>query len=219
MEIKYLTISSKNQITLNREVRDILDIQSGDKVYFENTPSGVLLKKAEHAHTCPICNGDKNFMNDKCLICDGEGIIKEHLDSKLIVNKLINILLANNININIQPDNTINYIINSKSYINIVSEYIDKCQMFIIRDSLLKFVESKTLIDKETKDRCLALFDNNKNIDEILKTINETQLEVIKSILKEKSSVTEEECTTFVNAFDDKYKSKVSSFLLSFISL
>ena len=219
MEIKYLTISSKNQITLNREVRDILDIQSGDKVYFENTASGVLLKKAEHSHICPICNGEKTFLSDKCLVCNGEGIIKEELDSKLIINKIINILLTNNININIQSDDTVNYIINSVSSIDMVSKYIDKCQMFIVRDSLLKFIYNKTLINQNDKAKYTNLFINKESLDEVVKAINETQLEIIKAILEEKSSISQEEYNTFVNAFDDKYKSKVSNFLISFVSL
>lgn len=219
MERKYLTLSSKNQITLNKEVRDALDIESGDKVYFENSPYGVLIKKAEMITTCPICNGDKVFLDDKCLICDGEGTIKEDLTPSLIAKKLINILMLNNVSINIATDNELGYIINSIVDDFKISRYINECQMAIIKISLSKFIENKSILHKDFKDKCIKAAKNFIDEDDMIKTLNEVQLEIVKAILKEKSTITQSEYEVFVNSFDDKYKSKVSNFLITFISL
>lgn len=219
METKYLTISSKNQITLNKEIRNALDISSGDKVYFYQTAHGFILKKAEDNNICPVCEGNKKILNQQCLICEGQGFLKEKLDSKFIVNKLVSILLNNDIDVDIKTDKLLGYIINSKANEELLDEYISRCQLYIVKDTLSKFIDKGILISSSVKEQFVSLCEDKPYKEHIIKMINDTQLGIIKSVLKEKGSITSEECSKFTEAFDEQYKDSVSKFLLSFVTL
>lgn len=219
METKYLTISSKNQITLNKEIRNALDISSGDKVYFYQTAHGFILKKAEDNNICPVCEGNKKILNQQCLICKGQGFLKEKLDSKFIANKLVSILLNNDIDVDIKTDKLLGYIINSKANEQLLDEYISRCQLYIIKNSLSSFVDKGILIPNSTKEQFVSLCENKLYKEQVVKAINDIQLRIIKDILKEKVSITSEECSKFINSFDEQYKDTVSKFLLSFVTL
>ena len=221
MKFKHLTISSKNQITLNREVREALGVEAGSKVYFEEAPNGILIKKLESLDVCPVCKGEVINLNgdaQKCLICNGDGLFKE-LSIELIIGKLVNILISNNISIDIEKDNDLQYIINSKSSDEVVSYYINKCQIYIIKRSLEALRDKGTLIDNNLKDKCLKLFDNTTYLNTMLNIISNIQLDTIKDILKKESSISKEQYDEFVAVFDDKHQDEVSKFLLPFLTL
>lgn len=219
MKLKYLTLSAKNQITLNRDIRDALNISAGDKVYFENTSKGLVLKKLENIENCPICDNGV-FCNEKCLICDGEGIIKNKVYKEYILGKLLNVLLVNKVtDIDVRKNDRFGYIVNTKSDNEVVSSYIKKCQGYIVKLHLKEYVAKGELISTELKESCIETFKNILDEDDLLLIINSVQLDSIKDMLKQKITITKEEYDMYINAFDSAYKDKVAHFLMPFAKL
>lgn len=217
-DIKYLAISSKNQITLNKDIRETLNVSSGDRVYFENTKYGLIMKKAEDINECPICEGIGTINNNECLFCNGVKIFNNKLDSKFIVSKFVSILIEKGIDVNIKKDDIYGYVLEN---INIaeLSLYRDKCQLHILINKLNEYLKKEELLDISVIDKYTLLFNDEKYITLICKKVNEIQLEILKSILSKKETISEEEYNLYVNSFSSLYKDKISKFLIPFINI
>lgn len=217
-EVKYLAISSKNQITLNKDIRDILNVSSGDRVYFENTKYGLIMKKAQDVNNCPICDGVGIINDNECLFCKGAKIFNNKLDSKFIVSKFVSILIEKGIDVNVKKDDLYGYILDNISNKE-MSLYRDKCQLHILTNTLNEYLKKEELLDMSVIDKYCALFNNEEYINIIIKKVNEIQLEIIKSILSKKQSICEDEYNLYINSFSDIYRDKISKFLISFINI
>lgn len=68
-------LSSKNQITIPKTVRDFLGVVENDSLEFFLEEGRVFLQKAKHVQTCPFCWGD-DFYDHPCQFCKGEGIVE-----------------------------------------------------------------------------------------------------------------------------------------------
>lgn len=75
-------LSSKNQITLPKTVRDFLGVIENDTVEFFLEEGRIFLQKAQEVQMCPFCWGD-DFYGQPCQFCDGEGAVESLSIDKL----------------------------------------------------------------------------------------------------------------------------------------
>lgn len=68
-------LSSKNQITIPKTVRDFLGINENSAVQFSFEGGRVYLEKGTDMHVCPFCRG-QDFYGEPCLFCEGEGTVE-----------------------------------------------------------------------------------------------------------------------------------------------
>ncbi len=64
MIMKISNVTVKGQITIPKEIRDILGIHPGDRVYFESSKDGIIIKKAYNKKISDILLSAKPFNND-----------------------------------------------------------------------------------------------------------------------------------------------------------
>lgn len=68
-------LSSKNQITLPKTVRDFIGVTENDSLEFYLEDGRVFLQKAQDIQPCPFCWGG-DFYDHPCQFCDGEGTVE-----------------------------------------------------------------------------------------------------------------------------------------------
>ena len=64
MIMKISNVTVKGKITIPKEIRDILGIHPGDRVYFESSKDGIIIKKAYNKKISDILLSAKPFNND-----------------------------------------------------------------------------------------------------------------------------------------------------------
>ncbi|NWO12699.1 AbrB/MazE/SpoVT family DNA-binding domain-containing protein [Virgibacillus sp.] len=75
------TLTSKGQVTIPKEIREFLELHTGDHILFETIDfeNRVVSLKKDQKNTieCPVCGG-KGFIyesNESCFVCDETGTI------------------------------------------------------------------------------------------------------------------------------------------------
>ncbi|MFJ7983517.1 AbrB/MazE/SpoVT family DNA-binding domain-containing protein [Lysinibacillus xylanilyticus] len=92
------SLTSKGQLTIPKEIRDFLELDTGDDVLFTITDienKTILFEKAVKIELCPACNGTGEFIeyNLPCFLCDQDKYITK---DKQILNPLLFQTLAKN---------------------------------------------------------------------------------------------------------------------------
>ena len=62
--MKISKVKVKGQITIPKEIMDILGLNPGDKIYFESSKDGIIIKKAYNKKISDILLSAKPFNND-----------------------------------------------------------------------------------------------------------------------------------------------------------
>lgn len=75
-------LSSKNQITVPKTVRDFMGVSENDSLEFFLEEGKVFLQKAREIQTCPFCWGD-DFYDHPCKFCEGGGVVEALTREKL----------------------------------------------------------------------------------------------------------------------------------------
>lgn len=70
-------ITSKGQLTVPKEVRDMLKLSAGNEVVFKVKGDTILFEKNYEYIDCPVCRGvgELNIINQTCFFCDRSGQI------------------------------------------------------------------------------------------------------------------------------------------------
>lgn len=86
-------ISSKNQVTIPKEIRKVLKIKDGDRLVFAEEYGKVFLEVESKKTSCPVCEGKGDFEDSKnhCFICLGTGLIKEDFQVLDRINKWLEV--------------------------------------------------------------------------------------------------------------------------------
>ena len=219
MKEKYLTISSKNQITLTKSVREELNAKEGDKVYFSKTSEGIVIRKYIPKNSCPICGGVGKVLDTNCCVCNGTGEV-EGLEFDFIMQKVLMVLLQHDASINLEHDKDLKCIIKSKTKSPLNLYYINKWHEFAINKALKTYIKEKLFIEDDFKVKCVDLFKYDKvKQEDSLNKINNTQLEILKDKLRENDTLTQEDIEFYIGKFDEKYQEKVQEFLLNIFKL
>lgn len=216
--IKYLTISTKNQITLNKDIREKLGASAGDKVFFEDCDKGLLIKKATNINECPVCDGLGTVNNETCLFCNGQKFLNDDLNSKYLIKNLVNIFVKKDVDIDIRKSNDYDYII-SKQTDSSVDVYRNKVQYAILVNKLKQLSQTGEPLDINTIENYSILFDDSQYKDMISKKFNDIQLDIIKGILNKNQLIRESQYNYFIKSFSPEYQPKISKFLMPFVNL
>ena len=212
----YLTISSKNQITLNKDIRSILNVEPGDKVYFDiNSNKDLIMKKLMTSNKCPICEGTGEFDNSKCLFCDGYKFFRETVDNKFIIQKLSTILINNDLNLNISKDNNFQYKIEHP--INSVIENLSNAaQLAIIINTFKKYTDSSELIDINLIKKSKKYFSLDSYKENIIKLANKLQLDILKTNILSGKQYDNDDKDIILDSFLPEYRQQISILIDSF---
>lgn len=146
-------LSSKNQITIPKTVRDLLELNDCDSIDFViDSDNRVYIEKSLKLQICPFCGGD-DFYGYQCPLCDGTGTL-ESLEKEFLVNKLLKYSIDMKISIYLDTkDEFISVKFNEEDdYINLVREHF---QLELIR-VVLKDYSIKDLLNKELKLKLLS---------------------------------------------------------------
>lgn len=92
------SLTSKGQLTIPKEIRDFLELDTGDDVLFTITDienKTVFFEKVVKKELCPACNGTGEFIecNLPCFLCDQDKYLTK---DKQILNPLLFQTLAKN---------------------------------------------------------------------------------------------------------------------------
>lgn len=78
------TLTSKGQVTVPKEIREFLKIDTGDTIEFVTDPKTNTVTISKKGKLCPTCNGSAilESYNLPCFVCDASGYI--NLESGII---------------------------------------------------------------------------------------------------------------------------------------
>ena len=161
-------LSSKNQITLPREVRETLKVNPKDVIEYIVVGNSVKLQKVIDENKCPICmNG--LIENRMCSICGGKGYFNSPITMSLLIGKLNSYLIDNDIlEVNIVKDDLIGYLITVSTEDNIIVDVVSRVQFEILKMSLL----DKDSLMKDEKNYILnTLKFKNNSVEKLLNLI------------------------------------------------
>lgn len=81
-------ITSKNQTTIPKRIRALLDLQTDDYIHYHVENGRCYIQKAEVKEICPVCNGKGEIDSIyECFICDETGyILAEEQGLKSLMN-------------------------------------------------------------------------------------------------------------------------------------
>lgn len=157
-------LSSKNQITVPKTVRDYLGVSENSSVQFVFETGRVYLEKGIEMQVCPFCYGE-DFYGEPCLFCDGEGVVEADYEDR-ITSKLVDIFLDTYHGRGFHFRN-----VGFFTQIGVLSDdlqqrrYREHFQMEYIKKSLRKY-KMKILLDKELQENLANMFefeDSRKN--------------------------------------------------------
>ncbi|EGS5728900.1 AbrB/MazE/SpoVT family DNA-binding domain-containing protein [Clostridium perfringens] len=73
------TVTGKRQITIPKELCDLLEIESGQQVIFKKEGEKIIFSKKNIYDLCFACKGTSEIEGNKCFVCNGSGKLKEDL--------------------------------------------------------------------------------------------------------------------------------------------
>lgn len=77
-------VTGKSQITLPKELCEVLDIENGDQVTFSEENGKIIFDVRKEAQTCFACKGNKLIDNGKeCFVCKGTGKLENKIISDI----------------------------------------------------------------------------------------------------------------------------------------
>ena len=154
-------LSSKNQVTLPKTVRDILGITDKDStIDFVIEKDMVFIEKGKETHVCPFCLG-KDFYGETCEVCNDTGMLDEVTTEELI-SKFNHICISYQAIFSIDTREEI-YRIDVVSDDVGLKRYREHFQMEFIK-LVLKHYKVKDLLDKELKEKlvCYLEFETSR---------------------------------------------------------
>ena len=85
------TITSKGQITIPKEVRETLKLDTGDVIVFkiDYDSSIVTFEKQRNEKPCSVCDGTGAIRGYECFICYGKGLVEESKNVWELIHQLI----------------------------------------------------------------------------------------------------------------------------------
>lgn len=176
-------VTSKNQITIPKEICQLLDINEGDKVTFEYENNKLIFDIEKEK--CFACNGIGLIGKDECFICGGKR--KLYKDTSNSIYKLIGEISKNafkyNVGIMLSQQELKDGFFTYKEIptLRLKSNKYPKDELIKIQDEIqkiiIKFVAPKSL--ENTNKYCEP---NENDLDIILSTLinNEAKEEVYK---------------------------------------
>ncbi|MEG1482908.1 MAG: AbrB/MazE/SpoVT family DNA-binding domain-containing protein [Cetobacterium sp.] len=75
------TVTGKRQVTIPKEVYDLLNIEIGNQVVFKEDDGKIVFEVDREYETCFACNGNREIDGNECFICMGNGGISKDLIS------------------------------------------------------------------------------------------------------------------------------------------
>lgn len=180
MENKAATLTSKGQITIPKEIRDILQIDTGDTIIFEvdsgiqeEEETTIIIKKDKAYKICPVCEGNGVINEKTCFICDNTGKVPAHYHSIWSeIERLIKKANKYKLGIGVKNDDIITKIILMSSeypqhYIDLAQDYL---QMKLIEQCAPRSIQdnSKFMIPSDIElERIINLLKNNGAKEEV----------------------------------------------------
>ncbi|MFS0558584.1 AbrB/MazE/SpoVT family DNA-binding domain-containing protein [Brevibacillus sp. 179-C9.3 HS] len=86
--IKTATITSKGQITIPQQVRELLSLNTGDSLRFIINTSSNQITVEKEIIICPICKGTKEIGNTPCFVCGETGIFEDSNSTFMFISQL-----------------------------------------------------------------------------------------------------------------------------------
>lgn len=73
------TVTGKRQVTIPKEVYDLLNIEIGNQVVFKEEDGKIFFEVDREYETCFACNGKREIDGNECFICMGNGEVPKEL--------------------------------------------------------------------------------------------------------------------------------------------
>lgn len=134
-------VTGKRQITIPKEICEMLGIDTGDKVIFVEKNNEIIFRKAIDKMICPICDGTGDIEEIECFFCKGKKEIPLRYNSTLYY--LINIVMNDARKYNIA--------------ITVINQQINEDNSVVILDKPKIIVNSSNISDEKIKEINLKL--------------------------------------------------------------
>ena len=169
-------VTSKKQITIPKEICEILDINEGEKVTFVYENNKIIFDIEKEK--CFACNGSGLIEKNECFLCEGEG--KLYKDIFTNVHKLIGQISKNSLKYNVWltlqsqeiKDGSFSY--KEVPTINLKSNKYPEDEILRIQDEIQKII-IKFEAPKSIQDASKLCVPSDKMLDTILNTLNTTE--------------------------------------------
>lgn len=148
-------LSSKNQITVPKTVRDFLGVSENDSIQFFIEEGRVYLEKGRDIHICPFCRGE-DFYGYPCEFCNGEGLV-ESLTKGDLTQKLYDIFISKGIILKLDAKEPL-IRLQIESEDELLKRYREHFQMEYIKAEL-KHYKIKDLLDKDLQEQMTDLME------------------------------------------------------------
>ena len=84
------TVTGKRQITIPKDLCDILNIENGNQVIFKEEGNKIIFEVEQEYEKCFGCNGSNKIKEKECFICKGSGKLEKCVTKDIY--KLIGII-------------------------------------------------------------------------------------------------------------------------------
>lgn len=142
-------ISTKNQITIPKTVRDFLGVSEGDTIQFLIEEGRVSMEKGRDVLVCPFCRG-QDFYETPCEFCEEKGIV-EKLNEESLTQKLYAIFLRKGAVVTLDTTEPF-YRIDVATEDELLKLYREHFQMEYIK-LVLRHYKVKALLDRELQEQ------------------------------------------------------------------
>ncbi|PIJ98023.1 AbrB/MazE/SpoVT family DNA-binding domain-containing protein [Lysinibacillus sphaericus] len=176
------SLTSKGQLTIPKEIRDFLELDTGDEVVFTVTDidnKTIFFEKVEKKELCPACNGTGEFieLNLPCFLCDQEKYITK--DKQIINPQLLYTLAKNKVTLTIKtqepfsgkgimmyelPRITLSSFVYPETVLNKIQDLL---QMELVKEYAQKNLYNPLDVFDSTLNNILELFITNKGKEEV----------------------------------------------------
>ncbi len=149
-------VTSKGQITIPKNIRDYLRIDTGDVVGFDPVEGEekrtVVMMKEQEVVICPVCKGKGYVENDQskqqilrypCMVCDEEGRLVQNFEQE--ISKLVKVCLKHKISCLLDGIGVIPLVVLKGAALpkNILAKFNDYYQLRYIEEMTPKNADGK----------------------------------------------------------------------------
>ncbi|MCT4662804.1 MAG: hypothetical protein N4A40_13155 [Tissierellales bacterium] len=134
------TVTSKRQITIPKEVCELLNIKRGDQALFIMEDDRIIFDIRKESVDCFACFGEGKLYGEECFVCKGEGVLNndELKDVYKLISKVMNSSLKYSVSIGLQQDSSTIF-----SKVSIIKSNLPKDQKNRIQDEIQKLIISQ----------------------------------------------------------------------------